>query len=65
MNAREVIRLLEKDGWFLKRTRGSHRVYKHSLKKGSVVIAGHASKDIPIGTLKDIFYQAGLDDRDK
>lgn len=63
MNAREFIRLLEKDGWFLKRTRGSHRVYKDPVKKGSLVVAGHAGKDIATGTLKDILYQAGLNDR--
>jgi len=32
MKVREVIRMLEQDGWVLVRTRGSHRQYKHPAK---------------------------------
>jgi len=40
MKVREAIKLIENDGWYLDRTRGSHRQYKHALKKGLVTIAG-------------------------
>ena len=60
MKVREAIRLLHKDGWFLVRTKGSHRQYHHSTKPGTVTIAGHPSVDIPPGTLDSILKQAGL-----
>jgi predicted RNA binding protein YcfA (HicA-like mRNA interferase family) len=60
MKVREAIRLIEADGWFLVRTRGSHRQFKHATKSGLVTIAGQPGVDIPRGTLNSIFKQAGL-----
>ncbi len=60
MKIREVISLIEKDGWFLARTTGSHRQYKHNRKAGLVTIAGKPSDDLPHGILKSILKQAGL-----
>lgn len=63
MTYREVIELVEADGWFVSRTaKGSHRVYKHPSKKGPLVIAsgGKLSRDVPTGTLSSILKQAGL-----
>ena len=60
MKVRDVIRLVEDDGWFLVRTRGSHRHYKHATKPGLVTIAGHPGVDMPKGTLNSILKQAGL-----
>ena len=60
MKVREVIRLLEQDGWRHVRTRGSHRQYQHSVKPGTVTVAGKASIDVPPGTLNSILKGAGL-----
>lgn len=60
MKVRDVIKLVEKDGWFVVRTKGSHRQYKHSVKIGLVTIPGHLSDDIAPGTLNNILKQAGL-----
>jgi predicted RNA binding protein YcfA (HicA-like mRNA interferase family) len=60
MKVREAIKLIENDGWFLVRTRGSHRHFKHPTKPGLVTIAGHPGVDIPKGTLNSILKQAGL-----
>ena len=57
---REAIQLLEREGWRLSRTRGSHRVFKHPDKRGIVVVAGKPSVDIPRGTWNSILKQAGL-----
>lgn len=59
MNSRELIKLVEKDGWFLIRTKGSHHHFKHNTKVGLVTIP-HPKKDIPIKTVKSIKKQAGL-----
>jgi predicted RNA binding protein YcfA (HicA-like mRNA interferase family) len=60
MKIRDVIKLLKKDGWYLSRTRGSHRQYKHPSKSGLITIAGKPSDDLAHGTLNSIFKQAGL-----
>ena len=57
---REAIRIVERDGWWLVRTHGSHRVFKHPEKPGIVVIAGNLGVDMPQGTWNDILKQAGL-----
>jgi len=63
MKVREVIRLIEADGWRLVATRGSHRQYKHAIRAGRVTIAGKPSDDVASGTLNSILKQAGLKDR--
>jgi predicted RNA binding protein YcfA (HicA-like mRNA interferase family) len=60
MKVREAVRLIQDDGWFLVRTKGSHRQFHHAIKPGTVTIAGHPSVDIPSGTLNSILKQAGL-----
>ena len=60
MKIKELIKLIEKDGWYLVRTRGSHRQFHHSTKSGTVTIAGKESVDVPIGTLNSVLKQAGL-----
>jgi len=60
MKIRDVIKLLENDGWYLSRTRGSHRQYKHPSKSGLITVAGKPSDDLAPGTLNSIFKQAGL-----
>ncbi len=60
MKVREVIGLLERDGWQLVRTRGSHRQFKHSTKAGTVTVSGKLGLDMPPGTLNSVLKQAGL-----
>lgn len=60
MKVREVIRLLEADGWYLMTTRGSHQQYKHPTKLGRVTISGHPNHDLAPGTLNSILKQAQL-----
>jgi predicted RNA binding protein YcfA (HicA-like mRNA interferase family) len=60
MKIRQVIKLLEADGWFLVTTKGSHRQYKHPVKAGRVTIAGHLGDDLAPGTLNSVFKQAQL-----
>jgi predicted RNA binding protein YcfA (HicA-like mRNA interferase family) len=61
MTVREVIRLIEKDGWFQVKSGGSsHRQYRHPTKPGRVTVAGKDSMDVPPGTLNSILKQAGL-----
>ena len=63
MKVRDAIKLVEQDGWYLVRTRGSHRQSKHSNKAGLVTIPGHPNADIAPGTWNSILKQAQLKDR--
>ena len=60
MKVREVIKLLEDDGWYLARMKGSHRQFKHEAKKCTVTVAGKPNVEVPPGTLNNILKQAGL-----
>jgi predicted RNA binding protein YcfA (HicA-like mRNA interferase family) len=60
MKVREVISLIEADGWYLIATKGSHRQYKHPTKKGRVTVPGNSGDDLKPGTLNSILKQAGL-----
>lgn len=60
MKVRDIIKLIEADGWYLVITEGSHRQYKHLSKPGRVTIAGHPSDDLSPGTLNSILKQAKL-----
>jgi len=50
MRVAEIIKMVERDGWFLVSTRGSHRQYKHLQKAGRVTIAGKPSDELAPGT---------------
>lgn len=60
VKVREAVRMLEDDGWYLARTRGSHQQFKHPVKKGLVTIPGNRNDEIAPGTLNSIKKQAGL-----
>jgi predicted RNA binding protein YcfA (HicA-like mRNA interferase family) len=63
MKIRDIIRMLERDGWLLVATRGSHRQYRHPTKPGRVTVAGKPSDELARGTLNSVLKQAGLKER--
>jgi len=60
VKVREVIRMLQDDGWRLVVTKGSHRQFKHPTKPGRVTVSGQLGDDMPKGTLASVKRQAGL-----
>ena len=62
MKYRDLTKLIEADGWRLKRTTGSHLQYQHPIKIGTVTISagGKMNHDIPRGTMMSVLKQAGL-----
>ena len=56
---KELIKILEADGWQLQRIHGSHYIYKHPDKVGLITLPLH-NKDLKIGTLNQILKIAGL-----
>lgn len=55
-----ILAALESDGWIKTAQKGSHRQYKHPLKKGKVTVNGHLSDDVYGFLLKSIETQSGL-----
>ncbi len=62
MKVRELIKLIESDGWYWVRTKGSHKQFKHPVKLGTVTVPGNLSKDIAIGTCKSVLRQAQIEE---
>jgi predicted RNA binding protein YcfA (HicA-like mRNA interferase family) len=62
MKVRDVLRLLASDGWIQISQKGSHRQLEHPSRPGKVTVPGKLSDDLPIGTLKSILRQAGLEE---
>ena len=60
MKVRELLKLIEADGWYLAAMRGSHRQFKHPDKAGRVTVAGKLSDDLAPGTLNSVMKQAQL-----
>jgi predicted RNA binding protein YcfA (HicA-like mRNA interferase family) len=52
--------MIEADGWFLARTRGSHRQYQHARKRGLLTVPGKPGDDLAPGTQNSILKQSGL-----
>ena len=52
--------MIEADGWYFERMKGSHRQFKHPTKKGLVTVAGNKGDDVFKGILNSILKQAGL-----
>src|ERR1700722_1456995 len=60
MKISKVLELIGRDGWYLVRTRGSHRQFKHRTKAGLVTVSGKPSDELAPGTLNSILKQSGL-----
>lgn len=62
-SSREIIRMIQADGWYEVACVGDHHHFKHPAKKGRVTVP-HPNKDLPVKTVKSIFTQAGIDSRE-
>jgi predicted RNA binding protein YcfA (HicA-like mRNA interferase family) len=60
MKGRDLLKLIEKNGWVLKNQEGSHRHFVHAARPGKLTVAGKPGDDAPIGTAKAILKQAGI-----
>lgn len=58
--AREAIRIVERDGWYLVHTRGSHRQFRHRIKPGKVTVPGNLGEELGEQIWQSILRQAGL-----
>jgi predicted RNA binding protein YcfA (HicA-like mRNA interferase family) len=59
MNSKELIKLLERDGWVLRGSKGSHHIFQHPTKLGHITVP-HPKKDLGVGLVQKLMKQAGL-----
>jgi len=59
MRSREVIELIESDGWYEVAVKGGHHQFRHPSKTGRVTVP-HPKAEVPKGTLHNILKSAGL-----
>jgi predicted RNA binding protein YcfA (HicA-like mRNA interferase family) len=57
---RELLTLLRKDGWQVHRQEGSHRQFRHPVKRGTVTVNGHEGDTLSHSLVRSILNQAGL-----
>ena len=63
MKFREIIQMIQDDGWVQVGQRGSHRQFKHPTKSGLVTVAGKPGDDLAPGTLNSILKQTSLKEK--
>jgi len=60
VKVKELLVMIQTDGWQMVRQKGSHRQFHHASKSGTVTVSGKPSLDVPPGTLNSVLKQAGL-----
>lgn len=60
MKVKEIIALLENDGWRFIRERGDHKVYWKESARRPIVVPGKMNDDLPKGTQNSILREANL-----
>lgn len=60
MNSKDIIKRLKDEGWVLHHVKGDHHQFKHPIQATKVTVP-HPKKDLPIGTVRNIYRQAGWD----
>lgn len=60
VTGKELIKVLETKGWYLKRTRGSHHYYRHPTIRDAIAVPVHGGRSIRPGLLLNILKTAGI-----
>ena len=61
LSSKHLIKILEHNGYFYKRAKGSHQLYYDPLNNRTVIVPVHGGKDMKKGTFLAILKQAGID----
>lgn len=64
ISGKKLCKILERQGWVLKRVKGSHHIYAKQGEQSILSVPVHGSRDIPLGTLRGLMKDAGLTESD-
>jgi predicted RNA binding protein YcfA (HicA-like mRNA interferase family) len=62
ISGKDFCRILERDGWDLRRINGSHHIYTKEGQNERLSVPVHANKPLKLGLLKALMKVAGLDE---
>lgn len=57
---KDLFKLLQKDGWYTIRQKGSHAIMRHDKKEGQLTVPNHTSKEVKKGLLRAILKKANI-----
>ncbi len=60
VTGKELIKVLARRGWYVKRVRGSHYILRHPSIADAIPVPVHGNQPIKKGTLGNILRTAGL-----
>ena len=60
MKSSELFKMLMKDGWFEVRQTGSHKIMRHPVKQGQLIVPFHGSTEVKKGLLSALLKQADI-----
>ena len=60
MKSSELLRILQRDGWFIVKQTGSHLTMVHPTKAGSLIVPFHGSHEVGKGLENKLLKKAGL-----
>lgn len=61
LSPKSLIKILEQNGFFYKRAKGSHQLYHNPITNKTAIVPVHGGKDMKKGTYLAILKQAGID----
>lgn len=64
VSGKMLCKIVERNGWELKRISGSHHIYVQDGIDAILSIPVHSNRDLPIGTLRSIMKDAELTEDD-
>ncbi len=59
MKAADVVKLIEKQGWYFVRQRGSYKIFKHDDLPTIITVPEHGKEDLKPGLLNSILKAGG------
>jgi predicted RNA binding protein YcfA (HicA-like mRNA interferase family) len=62
ISGKDFAKLLEKNGWELRRTRGSHHIYAKAGHPARISVPIHGNSPLKIGLLRSFMKVAGIDE---
>lgn len=60
VNGKQLLKVLEGEGWYVKRIRGSHHILRHPTIPDALPVPIHGNRPIKRGTLGNVLRTAGI-----
>ena len=64
VSGKQLVKVLERRGWYVKRIRGSHHIMRHPSIPDAIPVPVHGNQSIKRGTLSNILRTAGISRED-